>query len=412
MRGNRVTRGAATFVVGVTVMASAGSDTCGQTVSAWADATAAHSRPPAGIGLAAASYGLLGLRLQFDGAANSGALSMGGGRGVEASDGGWLNGRAAWTLSRTAGMLDGGVTLEASGLHYLQPVRFGSGTEFTQQLGVGTVRPWAGLSVLGARVGLEAVVTRGAWSSETTTSGTPLPVPPLPPRQVTREDGTIALTGGTLSLLGRVSGLMLQLTGHVHDAENSALSGRYVGASATATLSAGSVDLNAGLRTQRDPADSLEIGFHAGAGFGVGEGFYLQGAAGRSVADPLYGGAGGTWFSVALAQRIGHRRLGPPVPADVGEVRAGGRTVRFTLQHTAAQSVAVAGDFSGWETRPLQRGANGMWTLETVIPPGIYHYAFVVDGSEWTVPSGAKGLVDDGFGRKNATLVVTERNQR
>lgn len=405
-------RGAAAFAVGAMLMTIARGDACGQTVSAWADATAAHSRPPAGIGLAAASYGLLGLRLQLEGATHNGELSFGGGRGVDASDGGWLSGRAAWTLSRTAGRLDGGVTLEASGLRYLEPVHFGSGTEFTQQLGVGTVRPWAGVSVLGARVGLEGVVTRGAWSSETATSGTPLPVPPLPPRQVTSEDGTIALTGGTLSVLGRLGGLMLQLTGNVHDAENSALSGRYLGGSATATLSAGGVDLSASLRAQRDPADSVDVGFHAGAGFGIGDGFYLQGAAGRSVADPLYGSAGGTWFSVALAQRIGQRRLGPPVPADVGEARAGGRSVRFTLQHAAAQTVAVAGDFSGWETRPLERGTGGTWTLETVIPPGIYHYAFVVNGTEWTVPPGAPGLVDDGFGRKNATLVVTERNQR
>jgi 1,4-alpha-glucan branching enzyme len=84
--------------------------------------------------------------------------------------------------------------------------------------------------------------------------------------------------------------------------------------------------------------------------------------------------------------------------------------VTFTFHDAQARSVAVAGDFSGWEQRSLQRGSDDRWTLSTVLPPGVYHYSFVIDGETWKLPSNATGIVDDGFGRRNATIVVTEKD--
>ena len=134
---------------------------------------------------------------------------------------------------------------------------------------------------------------------------------------------------------------------------------------------------------------------------------YLQGVVSRSISDPLYGVPGDLALSVGVSVSLGRRSLGPPVPATLGASAGRGRIVRFVFERADARSVAVAGDFSEWEPRAMQRDAKGAWTLETVLEPGVYHYSFVVDGETWTVPANAPGLVDDGFGQKNATLVVT-----
>jgi 1,4-alpha-glucan branching enzyme len=96
----------------------------------------------------------------------------------------------------------------------------------------------------------------------------------------------------------------------------------------------------------------------------------------------------------------------PAASVNATKVEPAGYTVSFTFKDADARSVAVAGDFNKWELLPLQRTGSS-WTLVTVLPPGVYHYSFVVNGTEWTVPANATGIVDDGFGRKNATLVVS-----
>lgn len=116
-------------------------------------------------------------------------------------------------------------------------------------------------------------------------------------------------------------------------------------------------------------------------------------------------------LSAGVSTRVGRVRRGL-LPAAVGVPAADGRRVTFAFRRDGASSVAVAGDFSGWQARPLTRGSNGTWTLDTVIAPGVYHYSFLVEGVEWVVPAGAVGVVDDGFGQKNATLIVDGSNAR
>src|SRR5688572_14960861 len=57
--------------------------------------------------------------------------------------------------------------------------------------------------------------------------------------------------------------------------------------------------------------------------------------------------------------------------------------VQFRLRAEDATSVALAGSFTSWEpAHPLQRMADGTWTVLLAVPAGVHDYAFVVDGDQ------------------------------
>jgi 1,4-alpha-glucan branching enzyme len=59
--------------------------------------------------------------------------------------------------------------------------------------------------------------------------------------------------------------------------------------------------------------------------------------------------------------------------------------VKFQFKSSHAATVALVGDFNGWNTttHQMKRGRGNSWTLEVDLPPGRYQYKFVVDGREW-----------------------------
>ena len=74
-----------------------------------------------------------------------------------------------------------------------------------------------------------------------------------------------------------------------------------------------------------------------------------------------------------------------------------------------ASSVALAGDFNGWNPeRHLLRDpdGDGVWTGLFPLPPGIHKYMFLVDGERWETDPRAERYVDDGFGMRNAIVNV------
>ncbi len=84
-------------------------------------------------------------------------------------------------------------------------------------------------------------------------------------------------------------------------------------------------------------------------------------------------------------------------------------TTRFVFLAPQASRVAVTGDFVNWDLEgvPLTSvGDDGVWVAELQLPPGVYHYVFVVDGSEWRTDPNAASQVDDGFGQENSVLLV------
>lgn len=82
---------------------------------------------------------------------------------------------------------------------------------------------------------------------------------------------------------------------------------------------------------------------------------------------------------------------------------------RFVLVAPQASSVHLTGDFLSWSPEGIAlqdpRG-TGVWTADVALPPGVYQYTFVVNGTDWTPDPRAVSQVDDGFGQLNSVVIV------
>lgn len=89
--------------------------------------------------------------------------------------------------------------------------------------------------------------------------------------------------------------------------------------------------------------------------------------------------------------------------------QSAGRVVDLLFSAPQAASVAVVGDFNGWDplrTRMIRANHEGRWTARLKLPPGVHQYAFVIDGSTWVPDPGAKTTLADGFGGRNSVIIV------
>ncbi len=84
--------------------------------------------------------------------------------------------------------------------------------------------------------------------------------------------------------------------------------------------------------------------------------------------------------------------------------------VRFEFQAPEARTVAVVGDWNGWDPEThvmVDPEGDGTWEIEiTVEPDRDYRYQFLVDGEEWVPDPTAPITVSDGFGGTNSVLDV------
>lgn len=105
------------------------------------------------------------------------------------------------------------------------------------------------------------------------------------------------------------------------------------------------------------------------------------------------------------------------VMAAVGVVLLGGylswsrqpAAIEFAIELPAAKAVHLVGDFNDWDrTRtPLARvEGTGRWQARLRLPSGLYHYAYLVDGVQWTVDPTAPDSLDADFGTAVALLPV------
>ena len=96
--------------------------------------------------------------------------------------------------------------------------------------------------------------------------------------------------------------------------------------------------------------------------------------------------------------------------ADAVEADAAEVVTRFVFVAPEAASVTVTGDFASWSQQGIElhdlRG-TGVWTTDVPLPPGVYQYTFIVDGTEWRTDPTAVSQVDDGFGRVNSVVIVS-----
>jgi hypothetical protein len=125
-------------------------------------------------------------------------------------------------------------------------------------------------------------------------------------------------------------------------------------------------------------------------------------ASGRHDAfDPLYLTPAQTAWSIGISVQVG----GPAGQFVAPAVQEGGRaTIRLPAKH-APSAPLVAGDFTNWQPRPMQRSGD-TWVFSVTLNPGVYNYAFVDAAGAWFVPEEHPGRKQDGMGGVVAVLVV------
>ena len=83
--------------------------------------------------------------------------------------------------------------------------------------------------------------------------------------------------------------------------------------------------------------------------------------------------------------------------------------VQFVLAAPGAASVALVGDFNGWDAAatPLRHdAASGLWRVELPVRPGRHVYAYVVDDSVRTLDPRAPRAVDPDYGTEQSVIIV------
>ena len=86
------------------------------------------------------------------------------------------------------------------------------------------------------------------------------------------------------------------------------------------------------------------------------------------------------------------------------------RPIVFEFDEPGARTVQVLGDFNSWSrsVTSMQRGLDGRWRLTTLLPPGRYVYAFLVDGRTFRRDPLRDAVEDHDFGVTGSELFVGE----
>ncbi len=118
---------------------------------------------------------------------------------------------------------------------------------------------------------------------------------------------------------------------------------------------------------------------------------------GYGVVDPA--------AAIAAATREAHGAEPPPS----GPPRVEDGCLVFTFHDDAARTVAVAGDFNGWDPArlPMARGPVGDWRAEIPAPPpGRYRYKLLIDGARWLADPSHALRQPDPYGSFDSLLDV------
>jgi hypothetical protein len=78
--------------------------------------------------------------------------------------------------------------------------------------------------------------------------------------------------------------------------------------------------------------------------------------------------------------------------------------VELQLASAKARTVAVAGDFNGWDEVAMNRGDDGVWRVSLAVRPGRYRYAFLVDHDAWVADPRAATVLESGYAGADSVL--------
>jgi Glycogen recognition site of AMP-activated protein kinase len=132
----------------------------------------------------------------------------------------------------------------------------------------------------------------------------------------------------------------------------------------------------------------------------------VEASGGSYLRDPYQGFPRGGFFTLGV--RIGSTRATRAVTAKkwaplVPERRGDSVVVQFRF--AGVHTVALAGDWNGWEATLLRAVGDDVWEGTLQLTRGLYHFNLLVDGRDWVVPNGV-ATVPDGLGGIVAVLIV------
>jgi len=218
-------------------------------------------------------------------------------------------------------------------------------------------------------------------------------------------DGAITSYGASLAGTRTMARTAVQLAGEVEHTTTGAIEGFFSGVSLDFSSVVSDFMIGAGARVWRTPQAS-EWGYSAYVSRMVGERTRFDVQIARAVTDPVLATPGSFGASFSVSWRVASQTAQVPNPvASIGLATPDGRKVRFTIEMRSASSAAVSGSFTDWNPIAMEHKGN-TFSIELLVPPGTYQYGFLINGTRWYLPDNVNGVVDDGFGRKNATLVV------
>lgn len=266
----------------------------------------------------------------------------------------------------------------------------------------GVYRAWTGEIEPGVDlwVGDGSVSLRGRVGAGSAGVGSSVPVPPGAGEPGTVADDLWYVGGGPTGRLP-LEAVTLRLGVEAY----ASATGDYLAATTGLEGRLGEVSWNLGAELWDTP-NGVEPAGRLGVRIPLAGGWSSSVDAGRSSPDPRLGThpAVRAWAGTSRRFEMAAERRDRPLYEVVR--RETWPRIRFTLPASGADRVALVGDFTSWEPAAMER-RDGLWVLERRVPPGTYHFGFMVDG-EWFVPDDAPGRVQDDWGRHNATLVVPE----
>jgi hypothetical protein len=344
----------------------------------WLDASASHTRPPAGVTADPAQYGLFGGRVGAEFGWGDLAVSGRYGQALAAGEGRWLQGDATVVTGTRLGPLGVRAVASAFGLRYLDP--------FSYDAGGLEVRPVVSYEVGPVVVAALPRISYGAWSTDIV-------------------EGDLRVLGGDLEARRSFGAVTGGVSAGAVQVDNGVTAGAFARAGGDVLVDRGRWSAALRVQAQRTPLET-ELGGSIQLTVSAAPGVDLNVYAGRRLRDPLFGTAGSLGLSFSAVVRA-VRWSPPPLPAvaAIGERREAGRVVRFAIRAPEATAISVTGDFTGWEPVAMERRPDGWWLATRVLSPGVHHFGFLVDG-EWAIPPEAPGVVEDGWGRRNASIVV------